>query len=65
MTLVRVRVIRPFAWLGRIAGGGERLRMHPEDFERWAASGHVEAVEGDAPAVLLVEPARWAQPVER
>jgi hypothetical protein len=65
MTLIRVKVLRPFAWLGRIAGTGERLRMHPDDFERWSASGHVERIEGDAPAVLVLQPDRWAQPVER
>ena len=62
--LIRCKVIRPFAWLGRIAGQGERMRMHPDDFEHWAKSGHVERIE-DVPAVLVLKPDRWVQPVER
>ncbi len=65
MTLIRVKVLRPFAWLGRYAGTGERMSLPADEFERRRESGHVVGIEGDAPAVLLVEPARWARPVER
>jgi hypothetical protein len=63
--LIRAKVLRPFAWLGRYAAAGERLNLPADEFEDLAKTGHVVRVDGDAPAVLLIEPARWAQPVER
>lgn len=61
MTLIRCRVVRPFAFHGRYAGTGERLYLHPDDFEKLRDSGHVERVEQ-----LNGEPVRhWTQPEVR
>jgi hypothetical protein len=63
--LVRCKVLRPLAWLGRYAATGERLNLPADVFEDLAKTGHVERIEGDAPAVLVLQPERWTQPVER
>jgi hypothetical protein len=64
MTLIRCKVLRPFAWLGRYAVTHERLNLPEDVFEDLAKTGHVERIE-QAPAVLVTKPDRWTQPVER
>lgn len=43
--LIRCKVIRPFAFCGRYASSGERLALHPSDFERLRDSGHVTELQ--------------------
>jgi hypothetical protein len=63
--LIRAKVLRPFAWLGRYAATGERLNLPADVFEDLAKTGHVARIEDAAPAVLVLRPDRWAHPVER
>jgi len=64
--LIRVRVLRPFAWLGRYIGTHERLNLHPDDFEALSKSGHVERIEVDAPVNgTPIDPGPWVRVVTR
>ena len=61
--LIRAKVLRPLAWLGRYAATGERLNLPEGVFEDLVKTGHVERAE--VAAVLVLQPDRWTQPVER
>jgi len=64
--LIRCKVMKPFAFMGRIVCTYERLNLHPTDFEALEKSGHVARIEIELPINgQAIDVGPWARPVTR